>query len=170
MRWRWRSRVSFPRLRKRRPPPLEDDVDVDAAEKDAVDSRRSTDRDFERSRWRWKHGSLDVGVAGTVGEDGAGVGGTRDVGFGAARMRRRASGANPARVRNQILSDATQTPIRGKGFKGMKGGVASTEEEHSEEMMSLPPTHKLLKLSMDPAALCLNFSETNHTSATEPAA
>ncbi|KAJ7144642.1 hypothetical protein C8R44DRAFT_760208, partial [Mycena epipterygia] len=53
------SRVSFPSPRKRRPPPLEEDVDVDAAEEDAADGGRSTDRDFERD-WR-KRGSLDAG-------------------------------------------------------------------------------------------------------------
>ncbi|KAJ7091845.1 hypothetical protein C8R44DRAFT_750479 [Mycena epipterygia] len=93
MRCRSRGRVSLPRSRKRRPP-LEEDVDVDAAE-DAADGGRSTDRDFERSRWAGicrKRGSLHAGIAETVGEDGAGVGRTHDVGFGAGARRNRYGG------------------------------------------------------------------------------
>ncbi|KAJ7639152.1 hypothetical protein FB45DRAFT_863929 [Roridomyces roridus] len=50
--------------------------------------RRSTDRDLERSRWAgdWRNsGSLDAGIAGTVGEVGAGVGGALGVVVGAGQ-------------------------------------------------------------------------------------
>ncbi|KAJ7104695.1 hypothetical protein C8R44DRAFT_746375 [Mycena epipterygia] len=84
MRCRSRSRVSLPSPRQRCPPPLEDEVDVDAAAEDAANGGRSTDRDFERFRWTGvyrKRRSFDEGVAGTVGEVDAGVCGTLEVVF-----------------------------------------------------------------------------------------
>ncbi|KAJ7144670.1 hypothetical protein C8R44DRAFT_725585 [Mycena epipterygia] len=105
MRCRSRSRVSFPRPRKCRPLPLEEDVDVDATEKDAADGERSTGRDFERSHWAgdWrKRGSLDAGVAGTVG-----------------RWRGRDSGS---RIRRGWASGRSRYGYGGGGGGGLGGG------------------------------------------------